>query len=42
VCGPQEETPVTIDYARQPGSPFGGIVRGMDFNPAPVSPAGAP
>ncbi len=38
VCGPQQEdTLVTIDYARQPGSSGDGVVRGMDF-----SPAGAP
>lgn len=31
VCGPQSPTSVTVDYARTPGSPAEGIVRGMDF-----------
>jgi len=30
-CGPQEPTPVTVDYARTPNSAYDGIVRGMDF-----------
>jgi hypothetical protein len=43
VCGPQPTSPpVIVDYARTPAGANTGIVRGMDFNPAPVSPTGAP
>jgi tetratricopeptide (TPR) repeat protein len=43
VCGRQpNSTLVIIDYARTPAGASAGIVRGMDFNPAPVSPTAAP
>jgi tetratricopeptide (TPR) repeat protein len=43
ICGAQPTSPpVMVDYARTPAGASAGIVRGMDFNPAQVSPTGAP
>jgi tetratricopeptide (TPR) repeat protein len=42
VCGAQSETPVIVDYAQSRNRAAEGIVRGMDFSPISVSPAGAP
>jgi hypothetical protein len=42
VCGPQSATPVIVDYAQTGNATPAGVVRGMDFSPAPVSPASAP
>jgi thioredoxin-like negative regulator of GroEL len=43
VCGPQPPASrVLVDYAQTRDGSTAGIVRGMDFNPTSVSPAGAP
>ena len=43
LCGPQLPSgPVIVDYAKTPHSTHDGIVRGLEFSPAGINPAGAP